>query len=77
MRVEGVSVSRFALRRVPIVCSQSMRHREGDVVILKQISPPSMSDFDEILGEAHRQARQAGMKRSDIAAAVKADRAAS
>ena len=50
---------------------------EGDVVILKRISPPSMSEFHEILGEAHRQARRAGMKRSDIAAAVKSVRAAS
>jgi len=50
---------------------------EGDVVILKRISPPSMSEFDEILGEAHRQARRAGMKRSDIAAAVKSVCAAS
>ena len=41
---------------------------EGDVVILKMISPPSMSEFDEIVLEARRQARQAGMKRSDVAA---------
>ena len=25
---------------------------EGDVVILKRISPPSMSEFDQIVGEA-------------------------
>ena len=49
---------------------------EGDVVILKRISPPSMSEFDEILDEATRQARGTGMKRSDIAAAVRAVRAA-
>lgn len=48
---------------------------EGDVVILKRISPPSMSEFDEIAGEARRQARRVGMKRSDIAAALKAVRA--
>ncbi len=45
-----------------------------DVVILKRISPPSMAEFDEILREARRQARRAGMKRSDIAAAVQAVR---
>ncbi len=48
---------------------------EGDVVILKRISPPSMSEFDQIVGEATRQARRAGLKRSDVAAAIKAVRA--
>jgi AbrB family looped-hinge helix DNA binding protein len=48
---------------------------EGDVVILKRITPPSMSEYDDLIAEARRQARQAGMKRSDIAAAIKAARA--
>jgi AbrB family looped-hinge helix DNA binding protein len=48
---------------------------EGDVVILKRITPPSMSEYDDIIAEARRQARQAGMKRADIAAAIKAVRA--
>lgn len=48
---------------------------EGDVVVLKKITPPSMSEYDDIVAEARRQARQAGMKRSDIAAAIKAVRA--
>jgi AbrB family looped-hinge helix DNA binding protein len=48
---------------------------EGDVVILKKIRPPSMAEYDDIIAEARRQARQAGMKRSDIAAAIKAVRA--
>ena len=48
---------------------------EGDVVILRVITPPSMSDFDDIVQEARRQARQAGMKRSDVAAALEAVRA--
>jgi len=48
---------------------------EGDVVILKVITPPSMSDFDDIIQEARRQARQAGMKRSDVTAALRAVRA--
>lgn len=47
---------------------------EGDVVILRVITPPSMSDFDDIVQEARRQARQAGMKRSDVAAALEAVR---
>ena len=49
---------------------------EGDVVILKRISPPSISEFDEIIQEAHRQAREAGLKRSDVEAAIKAVRTA-
>ena len=48
---------------------------KGDVVILKVVTPPSMSDFDDIIQEARRQARQAGMKRSDVTAALKAVRA--
>ena len=48
---------------------------EGDVVILKVVTPPSMSDFDDIIQEARRQARQTGMKRSDVTAALRAVRA--
>jgi AbrB family looped-hinge helix DNA binding protein len=43
---------------------------DNDTVILKAISPPSMKDFDDLVKEARRQARLAGLKRSDIAAAV-------
>lgn len=49
---------------------------EGDVVILKRILPPSLSEFDEIIKEARRQAREAGLKRSDVEAVIKAVRAA-
>ena len=47
---------------------------EGDVVVLKKIAPPAMSDFDEILREARRHARHARMKRTDVTAAIKAAR---
>jgi len=40
------------------------------VVILKAISPPSMSDFDDLLAEARKAARSAGLKRSDIREAI-------
>jgi AbrB family looped-hinge helix DNA binding protein len=43
---------------------------DKDVVILKAISPPSMEDFDTLISEANKQARTAGMKRSDIAKAI-------
>lgn len=39
------------------------------------IQTPSMRDFDRMIAKARRQARQAGMKRSDIIAAVSRVRA--
>ena len=48
---------------------------EDDVVILKLIHPPSMSEFDEIIQEARRQARTTGLRHSDIAEALEAVRA--
>jgi AbrB family looped-hinge helix DNA binding protein len=43
---------------------------DKDMVILKAISPPSMEGFDTLISEANKQARKAGMKRSDIADAI-------
>jgi AbrB family looped-hinge helix DNA binding protein len=43
---------------------------ERDMVILKTITPPSMKEFNELIAEARKQARQAGMKRSDITTAI-------
>lgn len=42
------------------------------VVILKSLAPPKMSEFDDLIGQARREARAAGLKRSDVADAVKA-----
>ncbi|MBI4523827.1 MAG: AbrB/MazE/SpoVT family DNA-binding domain-containing protein [Deltaproteobacteria bacterium] len=44
---------------------------EGDVVIFKKIAPPSFEDFDALIAEARKRARQAGLRRSDIPAAVR------
>jgi AbrB family looped-hinge helix DNA binding protein len=44
---------------------------ERGVVILKVLAAPSMSDFDRLVKEARRNARKAGLKRSDITAAIK------
>lgn len=49
---------------------------EGDVVILKLITPPAMSEFDDIVREARLQARRGGMKRADVTAAIEAVRSA-
>jgi AbrB family looped-hinge helix DNA binding protein len=43
---------------------------EKDTVVLKVISPPSMKEFHNLVKEARKQARIAGMKRSDITAAI-------
>ncbi len=39
---------------------------EDDVLILKTITPPAMSDFDGLVRAARRQAREAGMTREDL-----------
>jgi AbrB family looped-hinge helix DNA binding protein len=43
---------------------------DDGVVILKTIEAPSMKDFNALVGEARKQARQAGLKQSDISVAV-------
>ena len=43
---------------------------EGDVVILKKITPPSMDQFDSLIQRARQQARSSGIKRSDISSAI-------
>lgn len=48
---------------------------ERDTVILKTISPPKMEEFDKLIGDARRQARRVGLKRSDVKAAVSKVRA--
>jgi AbrB family looped-hinge helix DNA binding protein len=44
---------------------------ERDAVILKAISPPSMQEFDDFIAEARRQARKAGLKRTDVRDAIR------
>ena len=44
---------------------------EKDVVILKAITQPAISDFDELIGEARKQARLSGLKKTDINEAIK------
>jgi len=43
---------------------------EGDTVILKTITPPSIRDFDAIIEKARKQAKATRMKRLDIAKAI-------
>jgi len=43
---------------------------EKDVVILKNIAPPSFDEFGDLIAEARKKGKQAGIKRSDISDAV-------
>jgi AbrB family looped-hinge helix DNA binding protein len=42
----------------------------GDTVILKSISPPSLSDLSELLGEARKQARRARLRQRAVKRAL-------
>lgn len=44
---------------------------QKDVIILKTITKPSMNEFDQLISEARKKAKKAGMKQTDIASAVK------
>ncbi|MDY6881080.1 MAG: hypothetical protein SV686_12595 [Thermodesulfobacteriota bacterium] len=39
---------------------------EKDVVILKNISPPSIDEFDGLIADARKKGKKAGLKKSDI-----------
>ena len=43
---------------------------QGDVVILRAITPPSAEEFDAQIAVARKAARRAGLTRSDVAAAI-------
>jgi len=47
---------------------------EKDVVILKNISPPSLDEFDALIADVRKKGKQAGLKRSDIKDAIFKDR---
>lgn len=48
---------------------------EDDVVILKVITSPSMDVFDNLIKKARRQAKDAGLERTDLEKAVSKVRA--
>ena len=55
--------------------SQFVIMGENDVVILKTIKPPSMAEFDSLIAKARGQGKKAGLKQSDITAAIAKARA--
>lgn len=44
---------------------------KGDTVILRSITPPAMDEFENILTESRTSARKAGLKKSDVKAAIR------
>jgi AbrB family looped-hinge helix DNA binding protein len=47
---------------------------DRDVVILKVIQTPDMSEFDDIVAHARKAAKRAGKKQSDVEKAIRAVR---
>ena len=43
---------------------------EKDVVILKNIAPPSLDEFDDLIAEARKKGGEVGIRRSDIGDAI-------
>jgi len=43
---------------------------DNDVVILKNISPPSIEEFNELIAKARKTGKQAGLKKTDIKEAI-------
>ena len=43
---------------------------DEDVVILKVVTPPNLDEFDALIKQARRQAKEVGLKPKDISSAV-------
>jgi AbrB family looped-hinge helix DNA binding protein len=43
---------------------------DNDVVILKNISPPTMNEFDDLITKARKSAKQVGLTKTDIKQAI-------
>ena len=50
--------------------SQFMVLGENDVVILKAIVPPAMQEFNALIAQARKKAKEAGLRQSDITATI-------
>lgn len=50
---------------------------QGDSVILKSVLPPSMDQFKDLLAEARKEAKKAGIKKTDMQDAIKTVRKSS
>lgn len=54
--------------------SQFIVIADDEAIVLKPVSAPDMSQFGELLAEARRQARRAGVRKSDIDDAIRVAR---
>jgi AbrB family looped-hinge helix DNA binding protein len=43
---------------------------DEDVVILKAVQPPNLKEFDALIKQARKQAKEAGLTQSDITSAI-------
>jgi len=43
---------------------------DADVVILKAVVPPDMEEFDVLIKQARKQAKEAGLTQADVTSAV-------
>ena len=43
---------------------------EKDVIILKNITPPSLDEFSDLIAEARKKGKQAGIQKTDIRNAI-------
>ena len=68
---------------IPEPIRQRMRLKPGvrfvvvgddDAIVLRPITAPSLDEFDDLIAKARRAAREAGLRRSDITAAITAVR---
>jgi len=80
--MEGLATTRMSSKG-QVVIPEEVRNRLGlkagmqfvvvgnrDAVILKAISAPSVKEFNDLIGQVRRQVRRAGLKKSDIEAAI-------
>jgi AbrB family looped-hinge helix DNA binding protein len=47
---------------------------DGDVVVLKKLSPPNMAEFDTVVAKARRDAKAVRLEKHDVTAAVRKTR---
>jgi AbrB family looped-hinge helix DNA binding protein len=48
---------------------------DEDIVILKKVVPPDMTEFESLIKQARQQAKEAGLKPKDITSAIAKARA--
>jgi len=48
---------------------------QDDIIVLKRLEPPSIAEFDAVIGQLRRQARRAGIRAADVQDAVESVRA--